>query len=157
MLVSVFDGKEKPRTSTSLSPAAGPTSSTKLETVIGPNANFKGAIHSDGGLRVDGIFQGDIQLAGNLVVGETGKVMADIKVQNVSVSGTVKGTINTTGRLEILSTGKVWADISVVSLLIDEGGFFRGQSMMPGEPDSPIPEAPGRKASGPVLDAPARF
>jgi cytoskeletal protein CcmA (bactofilin family) len=151
MPVSVFDGKDKPRTSTSLSPAAGPTSSTKLETVIGPNANFRGAIQSDGGLRVDGIFQGDIQLAGNLVVGETGKVMADIKVQNVSVSGMVKGTINTTGRLEILSTGKVWADISVASLLIDEGGYYRGQSMMPGESDLPVLEAPGRK-----VDAPAR-
>jgi cytoskeletal protein CcmA (bactofilin family) len=149
--VSVFDGKEKPRTSLSLSPAAGPTSSTKLETVIGPNANFKGIIQSDGGLRVDGVFQGEIQLAGNLVVGETGKVMADIKVQNVSVSGMVKGTINTTGRLEILSTGKVWADISVASLLIDEGGFYRGQSMMPGESDLPVLEAPGRK-----VDAPAR-
>jgi cytoskeletal protein CcmA (bactofilin family) len=151
MPVSVFDGKDKPRTSLSLSPAAGPTSSTKLETVIGPNANFKGTIQSDGGLRVDGVFQGEIQMAGNLVVGETGKVMADIKVQNVSVSGIVKGTINTTGRLEILSTGKVWADISVASLLIDEGGFYRGQSMMPGEPDLPVLEAPGRR-----VDAPAR-
>ena len=148
--MSVFDGKEKPQISTSLSAAAGPTF-TKLETVIGPNANFKGTFQSDGGLRVDGIFQGDIQLAGNLVVGETGKVMADIKVQNVSVSGMVKGTINTTGRLEILSTGKVWADISVASLLIDEGGFYRGQSTMPGESDLPVLEAPGRK-----VDAPAR-
>jgi cytoskeletal protein CcmA (bactofilin family) len=77
--------------------------------------------------------------------------MADIKVQNVSVSGMVKGTINTTGRLEILSTGKVWADISVASLLIDEGGFYRGQSTMPGESDLPVLEAPGRK-----VDAPAR-
>ena len=147
--MSVFDGKEKPKVSTS--PSAAPSTFTKLETVIGPNANFKGVIQSDGGLRVDGIFQGDIQLAGNLVVGETGKVMADIKVQNVSVSGMVKGTINTTGRLEILSTGKVWADISVASLLIDEGGFYRGQSTMPGESDLPALEAPGRK-----VDAPAR-
>jgi cytoskeletal protein CcmA (bactofilin family) len=131
----------------------GPTPSTKIETIIGPNANFKGAVQSDGGMRIDGIFEGTIELAGNLVIGETGKVIADIKAQNVSVSGAIKGTINTTGRLEILSSGKVWADIAVTSFLIDEGGFFRGQSVMQGEPDFPMLEPPNRKKPGPVVDA----
>ena len=134
--------------------ATGPVSSTKIETVLGPNANFKGAMQSDGGMRIDGIYEGTIELAGNLVIGETGKVIADIKAQNVSVSGAIKGTINATGRLEILSTGKVWADIAVTSFLIDEGGFFRGQSVMQGEPDFPMLESPNRKkGTGPVLDA----
>ena len=133
--------------------ASGPVPSTKIETVIGSNANFKGTVQSDGGMRIDGIFEGNIELAGNLVIGESGKVIADIKAQNVSVSGAIKGTVNATGRLEILSTGKVWADISVASFLIDEGGFFRGQSVMPGEPDFPMLESPSRKkASGPVVE-----
>jgi cytoskeletal protein CcmA (bactofilin family) len=146
-------GKEKPQAPLSAMPAGGPTPSTKLETVIGPNANFKGTVQSDGGMRIEGIFEGTIELAGNLVIAETGKVVADIKAQNVSVSGAVKGTISANGRLEILSTGKVWGDISVASFLIDEGGFFRGQSVMPGEPDFPMLEAPSRKASGPIVDA----
>jgi len=145
-------GKEKPQTIPAV-PTGGPAPSTKIETVIGPNASFKGAVQSDGGMRIDGIFEGTIELAGNLIIGESGKVAADIKAQNVSVSGAVKGTINATGRLEILSTGKVWGDISVSSFLIDEGGFFRGQSIMPGEPDFPMLEAPGHKPSGPVVDA----
>ncbi len=150
--MSIFSGKEKPQVPVSTM-AAGPVSSTKIETVIGPNANFKGAVQSDGGMRIDGIYEGTIELAGNLVIGESGKVIADIKAQNVSVSGAIKGTINATGRLEILSTGKVWADISVSSFLIDEGGFFRGQSVMPGEPDFPMLEAPNRKkAPGPVVE-----
>ncbi len=153
MPVSIFSGKEKPQTPVPVIPSAGPAPSTKIETVIGPNANFKGAVQSDGGMRIDGIFEGTVELAGNLVIGETGKVVADVKAQNVSVSGAVKGTISANGRLEILSTGKVWGDISVSSFLIDEGGFFRGQSVMPGEPDFPMLEAPSRKAAGPVVDA----
>src|SRR5512136_1069610 len=133
--------------------STGPLPSTKIETIIGPNANFKGTVQSDGGMRIDGIFEGSVELAGNLVIGETGKVIADIKAQNVSVSGAIKGTINAVGRLEILSTGKVWGDISVASLLIDEGGYFRGQSIMAGEKDFPLLEAPGLKATGPVVDA----
>ncbi len=153
--MSIFSGKEKPLTPAPMRPMVGPAASTMLETVIGPNANFKGNVQSDGGMKIDGIFEGQIELAGNLVVGESGKVIADVKAQNVSVSGAVKGTINANGRLEILSTGKVWADISVASFLIDEGGFFRGQSVMPGEPDFPMLEAPSRKKTGggPVVDA----
>ena len=150
--MSIFSGKEKPQAPMSM--ATGPTPSTKIETVIGPNANFKGSLQSDGGMRIDGIFEGAVELAGTLVIGESGKVIADIKAQNVSVSGAVKGTISATGRLEILSTGKVWADISVTSFLIDEGGFFRGQSIMQGEPEFPMLESPNRKkTAGPVVDA----
>lgn len=150
--MSIFSGKEKPQMPMS-STSTGPVPSTKIETVIGPNANFKGTMQSDGGMRIDGIFEGSIELAGNLVIGESGKVIADMKAQNVSVSGAIKGTINATGRLEILSSGKVWADISVASFLIDEGGFFRGQSVMPGEPDFPMLEPPkSKKVNGPVVD-----
>jgi len=152
--VSIFSGREKPQVPTSaIRSVPTPAVSTVLETVIGPNANFKGNVQSDGGMKIDGIFEGQIELAGNLVIGESGKVIADVKAQNVSVSGAVKGTINAIGRLEILSTGKVWADISVASFLIDEGGFFRGQSVMPGEPDFPMLESPEKTAAGPVVDA----
>ena len=63
----------------------------------------------------------------------------------------LKGTIKAPGRLEILQTGRVWGDISVASFLIDEGGFFRGQSVMPGEPDMPMLEAPA-PTLGQVVD-----
>jgi cytoskeletal protein CcmA (bactofilin family) len=139
-------GKEKTTTSSTSLPTitAAPSggAATKIETVIGPTANFKGTMQSDGGLRIDGVFEGSIQIAGNLIVGESGKVIAEVTAQNVSVAGALKGSVKAAGRLEILSNGRVWGDISVASFLIDEGGFFRGQSIMPGEPDMPMLEAP---------------
>jgi len=149
--MSFFSRKEQPQQQPQ--PVAVPGASPKIETVLGPNANFKGDVQSDGSMRIDGLYEGTIELAGNLIVGENGKVIADIKAQNVSVSGAIKGSINAEGRLEILSSGKVWGDIAVASLLIDEGGYFRGQSIMAGEQDFPMLEAPGRKASGPIVDA----
>lgn len=148
-------GKEK-TSSSSLPTVSIPTSggsggaAGKIETVIGPTANFKGTVQSDGGLRVDGVFEGSIQIAGNLIIGESGKVVADVNAQNVSVAGAFKGTVKAQGRLEILSTGRVWGDISVASFLIDEGGFFRGQSVMPGEPDMPLLDAPGMTGAVPA-------
>lgn len=149
--------REKPQQRQAAAPPPAPAggAARTIETVIGSTAHVKGAITSDAGIRIDGIFEGEIRVAGNLLIGETGKVIADISADNVSVSGAVKGTIEAAGRLEILSTGRVWGDITVASFLIDEGGFFRGQSIMPGEPDMPMLDQPGGAAiaSGEVIDA----
>ena len=105
----------------------------KIEAVIGPAASFNGHLKCDGSVRIDGLCEGTIETAGNVIIGEGAKVTADIVAENVSVAGAVKGNITTRGRLEILSTGQVWADITVASFLIDDGGFFRGEITMSGE------------------------
>lgn len=107
--------------------------SDRIENVIGATATFIGELKCDGGVRIDGVFQGHVETMGNVIIGETAKVAADIVGRNISISGVVKGNIRATGRLEILSTGLVWGDIEVDSFLIDEGGVFSGRSEMPGE------------------------
>ena len=113
-----------------------------IEAVIGPAASFNGHLKCDGSVRIDGFCEGTIETAGNVIIGEGAKVMADITAENVSVSGAVKGSITARGRLDILPTGRVWADITVTSFLIDEGGFFRGGLVMSGEPEPSFIEAP---------------
>lgn len=112
--------------------------STKPETTIGANTRFVGTLTSDGNIRIDGSVEGDIEVLGNLIVGETGRVIATIKAQNVHVSGAVKGEIIATEKLEISPTGKVWGDITTAALQIDPGGLFRGQSTMSANIDEPL-------------------
>ena len=107
--------------------------SDRIENVIGPTATFVGDLKCDGGVRIDGVFQGTLETMGNVIVGETAKVVANLAGRNISISGAVKGNITASGRLEILSTGLVWGDIQVASFLIDEGGVFSGKSQMPAE------------------------
>jgi cytoskeletal protein CcmA (bactofilin family) len=111
----------------------------KIETVIGPNSNFKGTLISDGSVRIDGVCEeGLIKTVGNIVVGPEAKVAADLEAENISVSGAVTGNITVSGRLEILSTGKVWGDATVGSFMLDEdGGFFKGKLSLKNEPDQP--------------------
>jgi cytoskeletal protein CcmA (bactofilin family) len=113
----------------------------KIETIIGPNAYFRGDIQSDGGVRVDGVFEGSIDITGNLVVGEGAKIVADIKANNISVSGAIKGDI-TGNRVEILETGRVWGDLTINSLLLNEGAYLRGQTTMHGDIEPPMIEPP---------------
>jgi cytoskeletal protein CcmA (bactofilin family) len=110
----------------------------KIENVFGPSASFNGHLKAEGNVRVDGHFDGCIETRGNVIVGEAAKVSADIIANNVQVWGAVKGNISASGRLEILPSGRVWGDIKVSSLLIDEGGLFRGKSLMVGEEQEPF-------------------
>jgi cytoskeletal protein CcmA (bactofilin family) len=133
-------GREKP----SATPSAAPVS--KIETIIGPNAHLRGEIQSDGGMRIDGICEGAIDIAGNLVIGEAAKIIADIKANNISISGAVKGNING-NRVEILKTGRVWGDLVISSLLLEEGAYLRGQTTMHGDIEPPLIEAPKTKVA----------
>ncbi len=123
-------------------PPAQATGADKIETIIGATTDFNGHLKSDGGVRIDGTFEGLVETAGNVIIGEGAKVLADVSARNVSVAGTVKGNITASGRLEILATGRVWGDIHVSSFLIDEGGVFRGQSLMQAADEPLLIEAP---------------
>lgn len=119
-------------------PVAKPA--VEIETVVGSNTSIKGDLRSSGGVRVEGDFEGSIDIAGNLVIGEAAKVVATISAHNVQIQGAVKGDV-TARRLEVLDTGKLWGNIAVDSFVLDDGGFFRGQSKMEGEADPPLLEA----------------
>jgi cytoskeletal protein CcmA (bactofilin family) len=152
---SIFIGvqitlKEEPTVSIFKRDKFKPPPPGQAETVIGPTTNFKGAVQNDGGLRVEGVFEGEVETGGNLIVGEEAKVMADIVAYNVSVAGSIKGNIKA-NRVEVLSTGRVWGDVTVKSFLVDEGGFIRGEIIMEGAKfEPPITKPP--KLSPKVAD-----
>ncbi len=152
-------GRDRPATSGSSQPSDGnppqthyttpPTpppqgssaASSKIETVIGPNCTVNGVLQSDGGVRIEGTFDGQIHTAGNLVVAESAKVVAEVQAYNVIISGVMKGNI-TANRIEITGTGKLWGDLNVNSLLLSEGAYLRGQTNMGGDVQPPMIEAP---------------
>jgi cytoskeletal protein CcmA (bactofilin family) len=143
----LFSGREKKARQ---QPAVAPKAAVEIETVLGPNTSIQGDIRSSGGVRIDGDFGGILDIAGNLVIGENAKVVADITANNVQVQGTVQGDI-TAKRLEILDTGKLWGDIAVDSFVLDDGGFYHGQSKMQSDTEPPLLEAP-REPQEDVVD-----
>lgn len=116
-----------------------------VDNVLGPNTSFDGTITSDGNIRIEGVYRGRIETAGNLVVGPSGKVLADVVASIIQIQGALRGNVTAHKRLEILPEGRVWGDVEVGSLLIDEGGMFRGRCIMGGEEMEPLtlPETTG--------------
>lgn len=113
--------------------------SGKIETLLGSNTSFNGHLKTDGNLRIEGLYEGVIETVGNIIIGREAKVRADITAHSVQVWGMVSGNITAAGRLEILNTGRVFADVVVNSLLIDDGGVFRGKCSIRGSEAGPAP------------------
>jgi cytoskeletal protein CcmA (bactofilin family) len=102
----------------------------RITSVLGVGIIWQGTISGSGGVRIEGMFEGQIALKGLLVVGETGKVTCDnVRAANLIVAGAVKGNI-TAQKVEIRSTGRVWGDIVTTAFATEEGAFLRGQIRM---------------------------
>jgi len=132
---TVFRGKGKSTPKTQAPPVE------KIGTVIGPTASFRGTIRTDGSIRIDGIYEGRIETAGNLIISDQAKILADVSAHNVSVAGAVKGDISA-NRVEVLETGRIWGDLTVNSFTLDDGGFVSGQVHMHTDISPPMLEAP---------------
>ena len=102
----------------------------RVTSVLGPGINWKGDLRGSGGVRIEGSFEGEINIRGLVVIGETGRVSCEqMQANSVIVAGAVKGNI-TAEKLEIRSTGRVWGDVTTVAFSTEEGAFLRGQVRM---------------------------
>lgn len=102
----------------------------RVTSILGPGINWRGNLRGSGGIRIEGTFEGEIQIQGLIVVGETGRVTCNnMRANTVVVAGTVRGSI-TAEKLEIRSTGRIWGDVVVVGFATEEGAFLRGQVRM---------------------------
>jgi cytoskeletal protein CcmA (bactofilin family) len=102
----------------------------RITSVLGAGIVWQGTIGGTGGVRIEGMFEGEIALKGLLVIGETGKVTCEnVRAANVIIAGAVKGNI-TAQKVEIRSTGRVWGDIVTTAFATEEGAILRGQIRM---------------------------
>ncbi|HBF37614.1 MAG TPA: cell shape determination protein CcmA [Firmicutes bacterium] len=101
--------------------------SRKVDTLVGKECSFKGNLEAPGGaLRIDGYYEGELHIGGDLIVGESGKVAGNLVARNIIIAGEVKGTIEARGRLELAPTAKVIGDSKMVTLVVEDGAFLQG-------------------------------
>lgn len=118
-------------------PAAPRATGRGRDSVVGPGVSLQGTLTGAGSMRIEGAFDGIINIQGALFVADGAKVTAEIRAGAVSVAGSVKGNI-IAGKVEILSTGRVWGDLITTAFATEEGAFLRGQVRMEDE----VPAAP---------------
>ena len=103
------------------------TNTRKVDTVIGKESSFKGNLEAPAGsVRIDGYFEGELHIGGDLIIGESGIVVGNVVAKNVIVAGEVKGTIESRGKLELAPTAKVIGDSKMLTLIVEDGAFLQG-------------------------------
>ncbi len=117
-----------------------PQPAVGFDTVLGPNSVLEGTFQSNANVRLDGTFSGSLEINGNILVGETAKIKADINARNISIAGAVRGNI-TGKKVQVLRTGRVWGDIRATALTTEEGAFIDGKITMVGHESSAAPDA----------------
>jgi cytoskeletal protein CcmA (bactofilin family) len=109
---------------------AGGEALERVDSVLGPGISWSGEISGSGGVRIDGAFEGQINIRGLVVIGDQGRVTCEhIRAVTVIVAGSVKGNI-TAHKVEIASTGRVWGDVVTTAFSTQEGAFLRGEIRM---------------------------
>jgi cytoskeletal protein CcmA (bactofilin family) len=96
----------------------------KITGFFDKDTRFKGELSFKGSFRIDGHFQGTIVSDSMLVIGDQGKVEADVQVGYIVINGEIKGTIRADDKVEIHSRGRVFGSIISPKLVVDEGAFL---------------------------------
>ena len=97
-------------------------------TSLTSDADIKGTIKFGEALRIDGKFDGElITDNGELVVGKTGDVKANIKVRSAVIEGRVNGNIKASDKVEFKQKAQLIGDLQAKSLVIEEGVVFVGK------------------------------
>ncbi|MFH1624842.1 MAG: polymer-forming cytoskeletal protein [Pseudomonadota bacterium] len=102
----------------------------EINAFLGRDTDFVGKLVFNGAVRLDGRFSGEIFSNGNLIIGESAVISAEIKVDTIVISGTVNGNVDAKKRMEIYPPGKLYGNIKCPVLVINEGVIFEGNCQM---------------------------
>jgi len=112
-------------------PALQPSRAVGFDSIVGANTSITGDFRSSGNVRMDGAFQGTLEISGNILVGESAEIEAHIHARNISIAGVVRGDVQGE-KVQLLRTGRIWGDINAATLTTEEGAFIDGKITMAG-------------------------
>ena len=104
-------------------------SNYKDMTLISKNAEITGDLKFSGGLRIEGTVVGNVIGADNksqLTLGESGKVIGEIRAPNVVVNGAVEGDIYSSDFLQLAIKARVSGNVYYSMMEMEKGAEVNG-------------------------------
>ena len=92
------------------------------------DVDIKGTIKFDKVMNIEGKFEGElVSNEGELIIGKTGAIKANVKVKNAAIEGRVDGNIFASEKVELKQKAQLIGDLQAKTLVIEEGVVFVGQ------------------------------
>src|SRR6476620_9396782 len=127
----------------------------EFPTILGPDANFKGELSFEKGMRLMGKFEGKVNTPGRIHVAKEAKMQADVDAGGIVVEGEVQGNLSASDRIELKQSARYEGDLRATKLVVDEGAVFNGHvSAGPEQPKGarPAPQGQPHGAGAPSGD-----
>jgi len=112
------------------------TNEDSLNTILGKGASFNGKLRIDGGLRIDGDFDGEMDASGTVVVGKDGFLKGDFKAKDAVIGGKLIGNLTAQQKIELQSGAHVEGNLHCKGIVIEHDVYFDGSCKM-GEGEKP--------------------
>lgn len=122
-----------------------------VDAVLGENSYFKGFLSFEGIVRIDGRFDGEIKTEGDIIIGQRGRLKANLAASNIVIGGKLHGNITAHQRLELQLGAEVVGDIRARSLVSAEGVILKGNCLVDQGLDSTTLPSSKREEKQPSL------
>jgi|SRR6185503_19810315 len=143
------------------------TGNQEFPTVLGPDANFKGELNFEKGMRLQGRFEGKVNTPGRLHIAKEAKMQADVDAAAIIIEGEMHGNLSASERIELKQSARYEGDLRTTKLVVDEGAVFNGHvtvgpesvknrpptSQMPGRDQRPEQRQDQRPGGAPAVGA----
>jgi len=100
---------------------------------LGKGTDFRGVLHFEGTIRVDGRLEGEVFTKDTLIVGASAEIMGNLNVGTLITSGKINGTITATDKAHFMAPGTFTGEVQTPTLHIEEGFIFNGRCDMKGD------------------------
>ncbi len=106
--------------------ADGNPGNQEFPTILGADADFKGELKFEKGMRLMGRFEGKVTTPGRIHVAKEAHMQADVEAGGIVVEGEVMGNLSANDRIELKNSARYEGDLRASKLVVDEGAIFSG-------------------------------
>lgn len=104
--------------------------SNGLDSLLGAGVDCQGTARVEGTLRLDGAFQGTLEIGDTLIIGQGGSFTGRARARQVVISGQFEGEVLGTERVELQRGARMEGDVLTRAFVIEPGVWFQGNCRM---------------------------
>ena len=97
------------------------TNHHQIFSIIDRDLEVDGSLVDKGSLIVKGTVKGTLE-GKSVVISEEGTILADAKIETMTIGGRFEGRVETSGQLKILATGRCSGEVVCQDLVVEPGG-----------------------------------
>lgn len=104
----------------------------EINAFLGVGTTYRGRLDFTGSVRIDGVFEGEVESEGTLVVGREAVITGQVRVGQLVLGGTLTGEVTATTRVVLHKSARFKGSMRTPALSVEEGAVLDGQLCMSG-------------------------